>query len=136
LLNIQLQNFQQNKQRTALVVDEYGEIKGLVTLKDILVEIVGEFTSNVTVVNQMIQPQSDGSYLADGSVTIRELNRLTHWQLPIGGPRTLNGVIVEYLETIPRVGICVQIGDYPMEILEVKDNRVKSAKLYPPRQNS
>jgi Mg2+/Co2+ transporter CorB len=130
LLNVQLQNFQQQKKRMALVVDEYGEIKGLLTLKDILEEIVGEFTSSVTIASKLIQLQKDGSYIVDGSVTIREINRLTHWQLPTGGPRTLNGLIVEYLEAIPRIGTCIRIAGHPMEIMDVKDNRVKSARVF------
>ena len=131
LLNMQLQNFQSKNQRMALVVDEYGEIKGLLTLKDILEEIVGEFTSSVNVANKSILLQSDGSYLIEGAVTIRELNRITHWQLPTRGPRTLNGVIVEYLEAIPKVGTCLRIAGYPMEIVDVKDNRVKTARVFP-----
>lgn len=131
LLNIQLQNFQNNNQRMALVVDEYGEIKGLLTLKDILEEIVGEFTSSVNVANKAILVQSDGSYLVDGAVTIRELNRVTHWHFPVRGPRTLNGLIVEYLEAIPRVGTCLRIAEYPIEIVDVKENRVKTARVFP-----
>lgn len=130
-LNIQLYNFQQHHKRTALVVDEYGEILGLLTLKNILEEIVGEFTASVSIASKMIRPQSDGSYLVDGAVTIRELNRLTHWSFPIGGPRTLNGLIIEYLESIPRTGTGVFIANHPMEIIEVKDNRVKMARVFP-----
>lgn len=131
LLNIQLQNFQNRNQRMALVVDEYGEIKGLLTLKDILEEIVGEFTSSVTAANKSILPQSDGSFLIDGAVTVRELNRVTRWQLPTRGPRTLNGLIVEYLEAIPKVGTCLRIAGYPIEIVDVKENRVKIARVFP-----
>lgn len=131
LLNVQLQNFQQQKKRMALIVDEYGEIKGLLTLKDILEEIVGEFTSSVSVANKMIQLQDDGSYIVDGATTIREINRLTHWHLPTGGPRTLNGLIVEYLESIPHVGTCIRIAGHPMEIIDVKENRVKTAIIFP-----
>lgn len=130
LLNIQLQNFQKMKKRMALVVDEYGDIKGLLTLKDILEEIVGEFTSSVSQASKMIELQSDGSYLIEGAVTIREINRLTHWHLPTKGPRTLNGLIVEYLESIPHVGTCVRIAGHPMEILEVKENRVKMVRVF------
>lgn len=131
LLNIQLHNFQSKRQRMALVVDEYGEIKGLLTLKDILEEIVGEFTSSVTAANKSILPQPDGSYLVDGAVTIRELNRVASLQLPTRGPRTLNGLIVEYLEAIPKTGICLRIADYPIEIVNVKENRVKTARIFP-----
>lgn len=131
LLNVQLQNFQQQKKRMALIVDEYGEIKGLLTLKDILEEIVGEFTSSVSVASKMIQLQSDNSYIVDGAITIREINRQTHWHLPTGGPRTLNGLIVEYLESIPRVGTCIRVAGHPMEIIDVKENRVKTAIIFP-----
>lgn len=129
-LNIQLVNFQQKRKRLALVVDEYGEIKGLITLEDILEEIVGEFTTNVTGVSK-VNAQTDGSYLVDGVVTIREFNRVTKWDLPTRGPRTLNGLIVEYLEAIPQSGICVCINGYPIEILQVNENRVKIARVFP-----
>lgn len=131
LLNIQLHNFQQHNQRLALIVDEYGEIQGLLTLKDILEEIVGEFTSSVDMASKFIVLQSDGSYLVDGSVTIRELIRITHWRFPLRGPRTVNGLIVEYLESIPKVGTCLKIADYPIEIVDVKENRVKTARIFP-----
>ncbi len=131
LLNIQLDNFQQHNQRLAFIVDEYGEIQGLLTLKDILEEIVGEFTSSVDVASKFIQLQSDGSYLIDGAVTIRELVRITHWHFPMRGPRTLSGLIIEHLESIPKVGTCLKIADYPIEILDVKENRVKTARVFP-----
>lgn len=131
LLNIQLQHFQEQNKRMALVVDEYGDIKGLLTLKDILEEIVGEFTSSVAVANKFVFLQSDGSYLVDGVVTIRELNRITNWRFPSRGARTLSGLIVEQLESIPKVGVCLKIAGYPIEILEVKENRVKKARLFP-----
>jgi Mg2+/Co2+ transporter CorB len=131
LLNIQLHHFQNTNKRMAVIVDEYGEIKGLLTLKDILEEVLGEFTSSVNTASKMIRKQSDGSFLANGAITVRELNRVTQHHLPIGGPRTLSGLIIEYLESIPHVGTCVLIGGYPIEILEVKDNRVKLARIFP-----
>lgn len=130
-LNIQLMNFQRQRKRIALVVDEYGEIQGLVTLEDILEEIVGEFTTTVTSTGKMMEVQSDGSYLIDGGMTIRELNRITEWSLPIKGARTLNGLIIDQLETIPKSGICVKIAGYPIEIIEVKEKRVKIARVFP-----
>ncbi len=130
-LNIQLINFQRQRKRLALVVDEYGEIQGLVTLTDILEEIVGEFTTTVVATGKVIQAQKDGSFLVDGAITIRELNRATKWKLPTKGPRTLNGLIVEYLESIPRSGVCVRINDYPIEIVDIKENRVKMARVFP-----
>jgi magnesium and cobalt exporter, CNNM family len=131
LLNIQLHHFQNTNKRMAVIVDEYGEIKGLLTLKDILEEVLGEFTSSVNSASKLIGIQPDGSYLANGAITVRELNRVTSHHLPTGGPRTLSGLIIEYLESIPRVGTCVLIGDYPIEILEVKDNRIKLARIFP-----
>lgn len=130
LLNMQLQNFQRQHQRMALVVDEYGEIQGLITLKDILEEIVGEFALNVSQNTKTVKVQADGSYLVEGAVTIRELNRVAQCHFPTDGPRTLNGLIVDYLETIPRTGVCVRIGNFAIEIMEVKDNRVKVAHLF------
>jgi Mg2+/Co2+ transporter CorB len=128
-LNIQLAYFQQSHDKVAFVVDEYGEIQGLLTLNDILEEIVGDFTS--LAVGKRIQHQPDGSYLVDGALTVREFNRTTDWELPLGGPRTINGLIIEYLEALPHTGTAVLIEGYPIEIIQVKDNRVKLAKVAP-----
>lgn len=129
LLSVQLGYFQQNYDKVAFVVDEYGEIQGLLTLNDILEEIVGDFNPYLAPGKQM-QPQSDGSYLVGGSVTVREFNRLTEWELPLRGPRTVNGLIVEYLESLPHASVSVLISGYPIEIVQVKNNRVKLAKIY------
>lgn len=127
-LNIQLLNFQEQQKHLALIVDEYGQIQGMVTVTDILEEIVGEFaTVNAA---KMIQRQADGSYLVSGAMTIRELNKTTEWKLP-SRARTLNGLITEYLETIPIAGLCVKIANYPIEILTIEENRVKVARIYP-----
>lgn len=128
-LNAQLLNFQNQHKRMALVVDEYGEIQGLISLEDILEEIVGEFNTQITT-KQLLTLQPDGSYLVDGAITIRELNRLTKWRLPIRGPKTLSGLIIEYLESIPHAGTSIKIRNYPIEIVSVKENRVKMARLY------
>jgi len=130
-LNIQLHNFQKKHEQIAFVVDEYGEILGALTLDDILEEIVGEFTINIVEPKTVIQIQSDGSYLVDGMLPVREFNRFVHWDLPITGPHTMSGLITEYLESLPRPGICVLIQKYPIEIIEVKANRVKTARIFP-----
>jgi Mg2+/Co2+ transporter CorB len=129
-LNIQLLNFQQQRKRMALVVDEYGEIQGLITLEDILEEIVGEFTTTVES-SSRVDLQADGSYIVDGSITLRELNRVTSWHLPTTGPRTLSGLVIEYLEAMPVEGVAMRIGGYVIEVQEVKDNLVKVAQIFP-----
>ncbi|MFI4938355.1 MAG: HlyC/CorC family transporter [Candidatus Berkiellales bacterium] len=131
-LTKQLINFQQNKLRFALVVDEYGDILGLITLEDILEEIVGEFTTNMSAAYTSILPQEDGSFLVDGGTTIRECNRVLDWQLPVDGPKTVSGLIVEHLQMIPEVGTCCLIHNIPFEIVQVQENRIKTVKIMPP----
>lgn len=130
-LNKQLLNFQREKNRIGLAVDEYGDIQGLVTLEDILEEIVGEFTTDPANLSKDIHPQEDGSYLVDGSTNVREMNRLLKWQLPTDGPKTLNGLILEYMETIPEPGTSLLLDGYPAEIIQIKDNTVKTIKICP-----
>lgn len=130
-LNTQLAKFQQKKDRIGLVVDEYGDIQGLVSLDDILEEIVGEFTTDHAAASKDVHPQEDNSFLVEGSATIRDLNRHMHWRLPTDGPKTLNGLITEYLETIPQSGTGLRLSGYPMEIIHVKDNMIKSVKIWP-----
>jgi len=132
-LNTQLLNFQRQERRIGLVVNEYGDIQGLVTLEDILEEIVGEFTSDPSTNVRDVHPQEDGSYLVDGSVLVRDLNKMLRWSLPIDGPKTLSGVIVEYLESIPEPGISIKIKDYAIEIVQIADNTVKTARIVPPK---
>lgn len=129
-LNIQLGYFQNNQAKMAFVVDEYGEIIGLLTLHDILEEIVGDFTYGIET-EKRIHEQTDGSYLVEGSVTVREFNRTTAFDLPSNGPRTLNGLIVEHLESLPHSGTAVLIAGYPIEIIKAKENRVRIAKVFP-----
>jgi len=130
-LNTQLLNFQRERRRIGLVVDEYGDFLGLVTLEDILEEIVGEFTTDPSCIIREIHPQSDGSWLVDGATTIRELNRLLNWDLPTDGPKTLSGLIVEYLETIPEPDTSLRIAGHPIEIVQTASNTVKTARIYP-----
>lgn len=130
-LHTQLLNFQRQKRRIALVVDEYGDILGLVTLEDILEEIVGEFTTDSSTTMRDIHPQADGSFLVDGGVTVRELNRLTDWGLPTDGPKTLNGLIIEHMEFIPEPGTSLLIAGYPVEIVQTSANAVKTVKISP-----
>jgi len=130
-LNHQLLNFQHTKNRIGLVVDEYGDILGLVTLEDLLEEIVGEFTTNPADNLQEVQPQDDGSFLVDGSANIRDLVRTMQWELPTDGPKTLNGLIIEYLETIPEAGTSLLLSGYPLDIIQVKGNAVKTVRFYP-----
>nr|VFK57997.1 MAG: Mg2+ and Co2+ transporter CorB, contains DUF21, CBS pair, and CorC-HlyC domains [Candidatus Kentron sp. TUN]VFK67047.1 MAG: Mg2+ and Co2+ transporter CorB, contains DUF21, CBS pair, and CorC-HlyC domains [Candidatus Kentron sp. TUN] len=129
-LHTQLFNFQHQQQRMGLVVDEYGDVQGLVTLEDILEEIVGEFTSDPTSIPD-VHPQIDGSYLIEGSATIRDLNRTMHWDFPTKGAKTLNGLILEYLETIPEPGTSILLSGYPMDIIRMRGHVVKTVRLYP-----
>jgi len=128
-LNTQLLNFQREKRRIGLIVDEYGEILGLITLEDLLEEIVGEFTTDPSASSRDIHRQEDGSYLIDGSTSVRELNRILEWDLPTEGPKTINGLIIEYLEHIPDQGTSLLIADYPMEIVQTTNNTVKTVKI-------
>jgi Mg2+/Co2+ transporter CorB len=130
-LNTQLLNFQRNKVRIGLVVDEYGDIQGLVTLEDILEEIVGEFTTDFAALSKDIQIEKDGSIIIDGSATIRDINRSLNWSLPTSGPKTLNGIILEYMESIPQAGTGLRLAGFPMEILQIKSNMIKSVRVWP-----
>lgn len=129
-LNIQLLNFQKMKRRSCFVVDEYGELRGLVTMEDILEEIVGEFTTDVAALSKDVTLQQDGSIIVDGGMTIRTLNRMMSWHLPFIGPRTLSGLIIEQLGYIPPADCCVLIENYQLEILKVSDNMIKSIHMW------
>ncbi len=130
-LTRQLLNFQKNRRRVGLVVDEYGSIHGLVTLEDILEEIVGQFTTDSSLRNAGIHPQKDDSYLVDGSTHIREINRALDYDLPTEGPKTLNGLILEHLEMIPAPGTSLLIANYPIEITRTDKNAVQTARIMP-----
>ncbi len=134
-LTQQLLNFQKNRRRSGLVVDEYGSIMGLVTLEDILEEIVGQFTTDASARNTSIHMQSDGRYLVDGSTHIREINRKLGITLPTDGPKTLNGLILEHLEMIPEPGTSLMINEVPIEITRTSNNAVHMAKLSPITDN-
>lgn len=126
----QIQAFQENQRRIGLVVDEYGEMRGLVTLEDILEQMVGEFTSNSPATSGMMRAQEDGSTMVDGKSNLRELNRKLGTRFPLDGPKTLNGLILEYFEAIPEAGTCVEIAKHRMEIVQTQDRHIRSVRLY------
>ena len=129
-LHTQLFKFQNNKRRMAMVVDEYGDVQGIVTLQDILEEIVGNFTTSLSEETDDIHPQNDGTYLINGTATIREINKALDWDLPIDGPKTLNGLLTELLEIIPEKNVCVRLPFHFVEILNVQDNAIKTVKMW------
>ena len=128
-LSTQLVQFQRRRERIALVVDEYGDIQGIVTLEDILEEIVGEFTTDPADAMDDVVRDGPGSFLVNGTANIRELNRAQGWELPTDGPKTLNGLIVEMLETIPEPTTCLKISGYPLEIVASDDNRIRTVRI-------
>jgi len=128
-LHNQLFNFQNEQRRIAIVVDEYGEVQGIATLEDILEEIVGDFTTDISSTSQDITPQEDGSYIVDGTTTIRELNKALSFDLPLDGPKTFSGLIIEALEAIPESNVCLKIDNYQIEILKVQANTIANAKI-------
>ena len=130
-LSQQLIEFRTRRQRFAVVVDEYGEILGLVTLADLLEEIVGEFTTDHSDALKVVQAHEDGTYLLDGSMTIRDLNRTMGWNWPQQEAKTLSGLVISRLECIPEVGTCLLVAGMPVEVLQVKDNMVKTLKIVP-----
>ena len=128
-LHTQLFNFRKEKQRLALVVDEYGDVQGIVTLEDILEEIVGEFTTNVADDFAEVRRHDDGGYIVEGKALLRDVNRTHGWELPTAGPRTMNGLVLEHLEFIPEANVCLQVGRYRMETLQIADKVVRAVKV-------
>jgi Mg2+/Co2+ transporter CorB len=129
-LNVQLSQFQRNRRRLAFVVNEYGDIEGIVTLEDILEEIVGEFTSDpASITHKDVHVERPGVYIVNASATIRALNRALQWQLPTDGPKTLNGLLLEQLEMIPDPGTALKVGPYQFEILQIADNAIKTVRV-------
>jgi len=130
-LNRQLLNFQRQQRRIGFAVNEYGDIQGLVTLEDILEEIVGEFTSDPGALIEDIQPQQDGTWLVDGSINIRTLNSTLKMALATDGPKTLNGLIIEHMEMIPESGTSLLLDNHPVDIVQIKENMVKTVRIHP-----
>lgn len=126
----QLQFFRENRQRLGLVVDEYGELQGLVTLEDIVEALVGKFTTRQADVGQRLAWDEAGTALVDGAASLREINRQLQLDLPVAGPRTLNGLILEHLQEIPEVGVAVQVGGVPMEVVQTQDRKIKMVRLH------
>jgi len=131
-LHTQLFNFQKRRQRMALVVDEYGDFEGLCTIDDILEEIVGDYTTDhAQSASTDLHPQDDGSWLIDASTYIRDINKELDWDLPTDGPKTLNGLIVEQLEMIPDNAVSLMIGRFRLEVLSIRDRRIRTARIWP-----
>jgi len=128
-LSTQLFNFQKNKKTVAVIIDEYGSLKGLVTIKDVLEEIVGELATDIDRETVEIMEQKDGSYLIDASIPLRELNKKLNWQLPINGAKTLNGFIIDQVETIPENNIKIEIDNYAIETILIRNNMIKIARV-------
>jgi Mg2+/Co2+ transporter CorB len=131
-LNKQLVNFQAARQRLALVVDEYGDLQGMVTLDDLLQEIVGDFAIASPPSGESVSPQDDGTYVISGVANVRMLNRTLRWRLPVDGPKTLNGLITEYLENIPQSGTSIEMNGYRMTVLRTHGNAVHTVRVEPP----
>lgn len=131
-LMTQLLNFRHNKRRIAFIVNEYGDIQGLITLEDILEEVVGEFTTDMADTHREIYPQTDGTTLVDGSISLRALNRTLHLTLSTENATTLSGLIIDYLQTIPEIGTCCLIDNTPLEVIQVFENRIKTVRVSPP----
>ncbi|MGH8731051.1 MAG: HlyC/CorC family transporter [Burkholderiales bacterium] len=131
----QLQNFQEQQDRMALVVDEYGELKGLLKLEDIFEEIIGEFTTHSPLQTARFRRMEDGSIIVEGGSLLRELNRKLGYRFPLDGPKTLNGLILEHLQDIPEPGTSLKLAGYPIEVLQTRDRVIRSVRLLPPERD-
>jgi Mg2+/Co2+ transporter CorB len=131
----QMQYFQENRERIALVVDEYGELMGLLTLEDIIEEIIGKFTTSLPTAGQALAWDASGAATAEGATPVREVNRALGLSLPTDGPKTLNGLIVEHLQEIPEADVAIKIGNVPMEILHAQGRTIKTVRIFRPVQN-
>ncbi len=125
----QLMNFQETQSRIGLVVDEYGDLQGIITISDILAEIVGEFTGQRTRLIAGIQPSSDGSYLINGAMPLRQINRMLGWNLPLDGPKTLNGLIIQHLDMFPEGNTCIRLNEYRFETTQIADDMIRMARV-------
>ena len=129
----QLQFFQENRERLGLVVDEYGELLGLLTLEDIIEELIGKFTTGAPDASERLRWGEDGSVIADGSQPLRALNRKLGLNLPVDGPKTLNGLVLEHLQDIPESGLSVRIAGVPIEVMQAEDRRIKTVRIFRPQ---
>ena len=130
-LYTQMQQFQEHHRRIALVVDEYGELKGLITIEDILEEIIGDFTSQSPLKHGSYRQEEDGSWIVDGSASLRDLNKKLGFEFPLDGPKTMNGLVLEHFEDIPEPNTSFKIGPHALEVLQTQDRIVKSVRIYP-----
>ncbi|MDF1760881.1 MAG: HlyC/CorC family transporter [Coxiellaceae bacterium] len=135
-LNKQLVHFQQQQKYIGMVVDEYGDIQGVICLKDIVEEVVGEFEQGIGLMDREIRPQGDGSYILDGGVNIRDVNRIMGWHLPVEGPKTLSGLMVEELEMMPNGKLCMRIVGYPLEVIKLSGKTIQLVRMWPNKRNS
>lgn len=129
-LYTQMQQFQEHRRRIALVVDEYGELKGLITIEDILEEIIGEFTTQSPLKHGSYRQEADGSWIVDGSASLRDLNKKLGFEFPLDGPKTMNGLVLEHFEDIPEPNTSFKIGIHALEVLQTQDRVVKSVRIY------
>ncbi len=135
-LSKQLAHFQQQEKYIGLVVDEYGDIQGVVCLKDIVEEVVGEFEQGIGQLDREIRPQGDGSFVLDGGVNLRDANRIMGWQLPVDGPKTLSGLMIEELEAMPHGKLCIRIAGYPFEVIKLSGKTIQLVRIWPKRRDT